>query len=99
MDTLNIHHNFYGNLMTETTLISLNIGTGHTYHWRNKIVRSAIVKHPVFHALTTGTTGLEGDEQVDTQNHGGADKAMLVIPADNYARFGVHNTGAFWAKT
>lgn len=75
--------------MTET-LISLNIGQGQTYHWRGKTIRSAIVKHPVFDTVAVSTTGLEGDEQIDTKNRGGEDKAMLIIPADNYARFGIH---------
>ncbi len=77
--------------MTDLTLVSLNIGHGQTRHWRGKTVETAIEKHPVFGEVPLSETGLAGDEQKDTKNHGGPDKAVLAIPAGNYARFGV-----FW---
>ncbi len=33
-----------------------------------------------------------GDEQANTKNHGGPDKALLVIPETNYARFEIRQS-------
>jgi len=68
-------------------LISLNRGAARPWHWRGKTVRSGIFKTPVEGPLAVNETGLPGDEQVDTQNHGGADKALLALPTSTYALF------------
>jgi MOSC domain-containing protein YiiM len=46
---------------------------------------SAIVKEPVTGRRRVGRLGLEGDEQADQVNHGGADKALLAYGAENLA--------------
>lgn len=65
-------------------IISLNIGQAQHYLWRDG-TESAICKHPVELPLSLTTLGFEGDQQVDRIHHGGEDKAVLVLPADNYA--------------
>jgi len=46
---------------------------------------SAIAKSPVHHPVWIGELGLEGDTQVDTQHHGGPEKAVHIYPMDHYA--------------
>ncbi|GGJ07240.1 molybdenum cofactor biosysynthesis protein [Alicyclobacillus cellulosilyticus] len=53
------------------------LGQGRTFH-------SAFVKTPVQGPIWVHCTHLEGDEQADTLNHGGADKAILVYAASHY---------------
>jgi MOSC domain-containing protein YiiM len=81
--------------MSDLTLISLNIGEPRKFDWRGKTVETAIIKTPVFQSLVVTAEGLSGDHQMDRKNHGGPDKAMLVIPAINYARFGIRKHWGF----
>jgi len=46
--------------------------------------RSAIVKTPVEGPVLLAAAGLAGDGQADTTEHGGPDRAVLVLPADHY---------------
>jgi MOSC domain-containing protein YiiM len=46
---------------------------------------SAIVKEAVHGRCRVGRLGLDGDEQADLVNHGGADKALLAYGAENLA--------------
>lgn len=55
----------------------LDDGKGH-------VVKSAINKTIVEEALYLTETHFEGDEQADTKNHGGADKAVLGYSFDHY---------------
>lgn len=80
--------------MTDT-LIALNRGSRRTFHWRERDVETCILKYPLYIAEKLTPTGLPDDCQMDTKNHGGPDKALLVIPAGNYARFGVHKHWGF----
>lgn len=65
---------------------SINIGSIQHYPWRNG-TESAILKQPVSGVIALNELGFEGDEQGDTKAHGGAEKAVMVIPEGNYARF------------
>ncbi len=47
--------------------------------------RSAIVKTPVEGPVFLAASGLTGDGQADTREHGGPDRAVLALPADHYA--------------
>ncbi len=67
-------------------VISVNIGKIQTYSWRNG-TSSALHKHPVQFPVLVHSSGLKGDEQADQKNHGGADKAVFVLPAAHYQRF------------
>lgn len=73
---------------------SLNIGKVKHYGWRNG-ADSAIFKAPVNKSLKLSKTGLEGDEQADLKNHGGSDKAVLIIPEKNYSFFDVREPFGF----
>lgn len=75
-------------------IVSVNIGQKQHYDWRNG-TDSAIVKHSVNCPLRLKLTGFVGDEQADLKVHGGADKAVLVIPAVNYALFGIDRPFGF----
>ena len=80
--------------MTER-LISLNQGVRQRFHWRNREVDTCIIKQPCLRPCQLEETGLPHDCQMDRKNHGGPDKALLVIPAINYARFGIHKHWGF----
>jgi MOSC domain-containing protein YiiM len=45
---------------------------------------SAIFKEPVIGAVWVGKTGLTGDGQADTENHGGQEKAIFAYSYENY---------------
>lgn len=64
-------------------LVSLNVGEIRHYDWRGG-TDSGILKHPVQGDVMLSEYGLEGDYQADLKNHGGRDKAVLVIPEKNY---------------
>jgi MOSC domain-containing protein YiiM len=49
-----------------------------------RIIRSAISKEPLDGVCAVGWFGLEGDEHGDPRNHGGADKAVCLYPAEHY---------------
>ncbi|BBP44281.1 MOSC domain-containing protein [Thiosulfativibrio zosterae] len=70
-------------------VLSLNIGQARTYDWRGETA-SAIHKQSVATAELT-ETGFVGDTQCDLKNHGGLDKAVMVLPAQNYALFNVQD--------
>ncbi|WP_051347320.1 MOSC domain-containing protein [Thiomicrorhabdus chilensis] len=67
-------------------LKAVNVGPAKKVAWRDG-VSSAIHKGHVHGLVQVGFLGLEGDEQADLINHGGADKAVFVMPEENYARF------------
>ncbi|WP_295812276.1 MOSC domain-containing protein [uncultured Nitratireductor sp.] len=46
---------------------------------------SGIAKHPVRDPLWLGENGFVGDNQADTKNHGGPEKAVHHYPRDHYA--------------
>lgn len=55
-----------------------------TQPWAPKGVSSAAVKEEVDGRIHLGPLGLAGDEQADTLNHGGPDKAVLVFVRHRY---------------
>lgn len=75
--------------MDTPTLISLQVGqrteyeftrrNGQVEHWQ-----SAIAKTAVAGTVQVSQTGLAGDEQADTQSHGGIDKAVLAYASAHY---------------
>lgn len=48
-------------------------------------VDSAIAKRALEGPVRVGRLGLEGDEQADTRNHGGPDRAVCAYPEERYA--------------
>lgn len=69
-------------------LISVNLGAIQVYSWRGETA-SAIAKQPSQSSVEVTQLGIVGDQQADKINHGGVDKALLVIPETNYALHGV----------
>ncbi|MBN2865937.1 MAG: MOSC domain-containing protein [Thiotrichales bacterium] len=75
-------------------LESVNVGKIQIQPWRSG-TPSGLHKHPVDGLIEVGMMGLAGDEQADTKNHGGADKAVFVMPMGNYARFNINRPFGF----
>lgn len=75
--------------MTDATLLSIQVGQPRTYaaesadgspvEWT-----SAFVKEPVTGPVLVHETQISGDAQVDLENHGGPDKAVLAYAAGHY---------------
>jgi len=73
---------------------SVNIGNIKYYDW-GKGVLSAIHKKSVVGSLYLTSTGFKEDEQANLKSHGGEDKAVLVIPVENYPFFNIDNDFGF----
>ncbi|MBD3611243.1 MAG: MOSC domain-containing protein [Hydrogenovibrio crunogenus] len=69
-------------------VVSVNVGQVQSYPWRGG-TRSGVHKTPLDTAVLVTEKGLEGDHQADLKNHGGEDKAVLIIPTANYVLHGV----------
>lgn len=70
-------------------IVSINSGLVQDKPWRNgtqtAIQKTTVGEEPVF----INEQGLSNDEQADDKNHGGADKALLVLPSSAYQRFDI----------
>jgi len=75
-------------------VVSVNIGEPQTYPWRGGTC-SSIVKQPQKEAVALDVEGFVGNAQADLKNHGGRDKAVLLLPAKNYALLGLEPTYGF----
>lgn len=75
-------------------IVSLNVGKVSSKPWRNG-VSSGICKKAVESGVQLSKIGLEGDEQADLKNHGGEDKALLVLPTSAYLRFEIEHHYGF----
>jgi MOSC domain-containing protein YiiM len=60
-------------------LVSVNVGRGVDGSWAGRLSRTAIDKRPVSAAVSVHRLGLEGDEVVDTEFHGGVHKAVYAF--------------------
>lgn len=70
-------------------IVSINSGLVQEKSWRNG-TKTAIHKTTVGdEAVFINEHGLSSDEQADTKNHGGVDKALLVLPSSAYQRFDI----------
>lgn len=63
----------------------MNVGRAETLSWRGRSRATGINKRPVDGLVWIGPNGLEGDVQVDRADHGGAEKAVYIYPAEHYA--------------
>jgi len=75
-------------------LESVNIGKLQTHNWRDG-TESGLHKVPVHGLVDVNSYGLKGDEQADQKNHGGIDKAVFVMPAENYDTFKIDQPYGF----
>ncbi|CAI6085135.1 MOSC domain-containing protein [Cohnella sp. JJ-181] len=66
-------------------LLSVNVGAAREGRFKGKPAKSGIYKERSAAAVTVHAGGLAGDEQADTVNHGGPDKAVCAYPYRHYA--------------
>jgi len=67
------------------TLISVNAGRPAELDTGRRTLRSAIVKQPLAGPVRLRSTGLDGDEQADRENHGGPYKAAYAYAREDQA--------------
>lgn len=65
-------------------ITSVNIGKAETIVHANQSMLTGICKHPVTGPVHIGELGLDGDQILDSQHHGGADQAVYAYSADDY---------------
>lgn len=66
------------------TIEALYAGRIETRTFEGRVAPTAIRKVAVTGPVRVGALGLEGDEQADTRNHGGPDRAVCVYAAERY---------------
>ncbi len=71
--------------MTQRIVTVESVSTGKAAPIASKSGRSGIDKSPRSGAVAVGRLGLEGDEIVDTDNHGGVDQAVYCYCRADYA--------------
>ena len=64
-------------------MISVNVGRGRAAGWAGRIGRTAIDKRPCPGPVTIGRLGAGGDEQVDTEHHGGPYQAVYAYARED----------------
>jgi MOSC domain-containing protein YiiM len=64
-------------------VISVNVGRGRDGAWAGRLKRTAIDKRPQPGPVAVRRLGLAGDEQADTQAHGGPEKAVYVYARED----------------
>jgi MOSC domain-containing protein YiiM len=65
-------------------LLSVNVGRGRTIPRPRKPAKTGIHKLPVSGRIKISSDALEGDEVLDTENHGGVDQAVYLYGAPDY---------------
>lgn len=65
-------------------LMAINIATLRQIQHNQRWLSTGIYKHPVERPVWVTPDGLEGDVQVDRENHGGLDKAIYAYTIENY---------------
>jgi MOSC domain-containing protein YiiM len=64
-------------------VISVNAGRGQDAAWAGRLRRTAIDKRPVTGPTAVRWLGLAGDEQSDTEHHGGRDQAVYAYARED----------------
>src|SRR5689334_22967606 len=64
---------------------SVNVGLPRQVLWQGRRVLTSIFKEPVAGRVAVRRLNLEGNQQADSEVHGGPDMAVYVYPADYYA--------------
>lgn len=65
-------------------LLHVNVARASGLPIGERIVQSAIRKHPVEGPVEASPLGLAGDEQADLSVHGGVSKAVYAYPSEHY---------------
>jgi len=68
----------------EYRVLSVNVGRAMEVVRGGETYRTAIGKRPVSGPVRLSELGFDGDEQADTENHGGPDKAVCVYSHAHY---------------
>ncbi|UOR13431.1 MOSC domain-containing protein [Halobacillus amylolyticus] len=68
-------------------LLSLNVGRPESYATDKGELTSAYRKKPIDEPVYLRFLNFSGDEQADKKNHGGADQAVCLYPAQHYRHF------------
>jgi MOSC domain-containing protein YiiM len=66
-------------------VVSVNIGESAAVHDGSSVYESGIFKRPVAGPVAVTAAGLDGDAIVDMKFHGGADQAIYLYNAEDYA--------------
>jgi MOSC domain-containing protein YiiM len=66
-------------------LLSVNVGQAEPMERGNETIQTAIFKRPVSQPVFVSELGLDGDDQVSKQHHGGPDQAVYVYSEADYA--------------
>jgi MOSC domain-containing protein YiiM len=66
-------------------LLSVNVSGSKAIERGGKSGKTGIFKESVAGPVRVGVLGLEGDTQVDSDNHGGKDQAVYLYSMDDYA--------------
>lgn len=69
--------------MARARIVSVNVGTVRDLVIGGRPGRSAIDKRPVRGAVRARALGLSGDEQADTEDHGGVDQAVYAYARED----------------
>jgi MOSC domain-containing protein YiiM len=77
--------------VTSARLVSVNLGVSRPVPW-GRVKRSAIDKRAVTGRVGVHRLGLDGDEQADRENHGGADQAVYAYAVEDLDRWVEHTT-------
>ena len=67
------------------TIVALYAGRIETREMAGREAATAIRKTPAHGPVRLGALGLEGDQQADTKNHGGPDRAVCVYADERYS--------------
>ena len=66
-------------------IVGVNAGREEVLHHGRRSFHTGIVKRAVPGPVAIGFAGVDGDRVCDTEHHGGADQAVYVYSADDYA--------------
>lgn len=69
--------------MSSPHVVSVNVGRAVDAEWAGRLKRTAIDKRPVAGRVAVHRLGLAGDEQADTQNHGGPYQAVYAYARED----------------
>lgn len=64
-------------------MLSVQTGRGQDADWAGRLRRTAIDKRAAAGPVAVGKLGLAGDEQVDSDSHGGVDQAVYVYARED----------------
>jgi len=79
--------NARGRPLTNARVLAAHTGTVADLAFRDRTIRSAIVKTEVAGPVGVTPLGLHGDEHGDRVRHGGPDKAICVFPSEHYPAY------------